>query len=387
MTVSDPNSLPQRNRELTILYHIAETLNHTTDLQTALDDTLRSIVELLGLQTAWAFLMNESGTLYLAAWHDLPPALLPNQEPWKGGCNCNNLFRAGHFRHAVNIVQCSRLAEAQGDRHGLEVHASVPLRSEEHMLGILNVASPGSDRFTPDVLELLGTVGYQLGTAIERARLARQAVDMAALEERNRLAREIHDTVAQGLTAITLYLEAAEASDGNASETVRKNIRNALDLARTNLDEVRRSVLDLRAAPLEGKTLPEALAILLRDFGSETEINAVFQNSAQVGRLPPALEAGLYRIVQEALSNIRKHAHAQEVRVDLEREQTALRLRIMDDGQGFEPAAVQQRPESGFGITGMSERARLLGGELQICSSPGTGTSINATVALPPHIA
>ena len=380
MIPPDERTLLQRNRELAILRHIAETLNRASDLQAALDDTLRSLVDLLDLQTAWVFLLNDGDVLYLAASQALPPALAPGSHPWSGGCSCNTLFRSGELRHAINIVQCSRLAEAQGDRRGLEFHASVPLRSEDRMIGILNVASAGSDRFTPDVLELMSAVGYQLGTAIERARLARQAVSMAALEERNRIAREIHDTVAQGLTAITLYLEAAEALGAENPEAVQRNVGHALGLARLNLDEVRRSVLDLRAAPLEGRTLPEALARLVQDFAGETSIAASFTANPSIGRLPPAIESGLYRIVQEALANVRKHAGATRVEVCLSATGGALRLQIADDGSGFETNAVPPRSRSGFGMLGMRERAHLLGGKLHVRTTAGTGTEIEAVV-------
>lgn len=381
MATSDPRALLQRNRELAILRHIAETLNRAADVEEALNDTLRSVVELLGLQTAWAFLVEE-GVLALTAWQGLPPAIEPGSDAWCGGCSCNSLFRSGELKHAINIVQCSRLAEAEGDKRGLEFHASVPLRSEDRMLGIMNVASPGSERFTPDVLELLGSVGYQLGTAIERARLARQAQRLAALEERNRIAREIHDTVAQGLTAITLQLETAEALVTTAPDRAARSVKTALALARANLEEVRRSVLDLRAAPLERHTLPEALALLLDSFTQETDIATALDAEPQIGRLAAPVEAGLYRIAQEALSNTRKYARARSATITLQREGDSLRMRVEDDGTGFDLDAIRQQGESGFGLRGMTERAHILRGTLDVRTQPGGGTLITATVPL-----
>jgi two-component system NarL family sensor kinase len=381
-TQTDAHTLLQHNRELGILRHIAETLNRATDLQATLDDTLASVLDLLDLQTAWVFLLDEEGRFYLAASRELPPALAPSSPAWAGGCSCNVLFRQGALKRAINIVQCSRLAEAEGDRCGLEFHASVPLRSEDRLVGILNVASRGSDHFTPDVLELLGAVGYQLGTAIERARLARQAVRLAALEERNRIAREIHDTVAQGLTAITLHLEAAEAIGEHDPAKALRNVRQALGLARTNLEDVRRSVLDLRAAPLETHTLPEALRLLLKDFADETGIQTAFTAAPGIDRLPSAIEMGLYRIAQEALSNVRKHAKPRKVDLSLVTVPGELRLQIEDDGTGFVVETIERSAESGFGIKGMNERAHLLGGRLEVCSKPRKGTRIEAIV---PH--
>jgi two-component system, NarL family, sensor kinase len=379
MTMPDATML-QRNRELYILNHIAETLNRASDIGTALDDTLASVIELLGLQTGWIFLLDDSGKLFVAAHHDLPPALAHPGVAWWGGCNCNTLFKSGDLREAVNIVQCSRLAEAAGDRHGLEFHASAPLRSEARMLGILNVASPGSDRFTPDVLLLLSAVGAQLGTAIERVRLAQRAVDLAALEERNRIAREIHDTLAQGLTAITLHLEAAQALATTKPDIAQRKVDQALQLARTNLEEARRSVLNLRAAPLEGRTLPEALRLLAQQFAADNGILVAAEIDGTLRQIAPNVEAGLYRVAQEALSNVRKHAEAQRVTLRLEHSDGQLRLTIADDGAGFDPERVVATATGGYGITGMSERARLLGGRLDLHSAPGQGTRIVATV-------
>ncbi len=381
MSAGNSNALLQRNRELFILNHIAETLNRTTNIQVALDETLAAVVELMGLQTGWIFLLDDAGKLRTAAYHDLPPGLCyPGElELWRGGCNCHTLFKSGELRTAVNIVQCSRLAEAEGDRRGLEFHASAPLRAEERMLGILNVASPGSETFTPDTLLLLSAVGAQLGTAIARARLSQHAVALAALEERNRIAREIHDTLAQGLTAITLHLEAAQALAELKPEAAQRKISQALALARTNLDEARRSVLDLRAGPLEGRTLTEALRLLAQEFGEETGSKVTTVIDAK-DRLSPARENGLYRIAQEALANVRKHAQAAQVRIRLEQTGAKLSLVVEDDGVGFDPDSVEPTDHGGFGITGMSERAHLMGGQLTIYSAAGAGTRVAVTI-------
>lgn len=379
------DGLPQHNRALLILHHIAETLNRTPDIQAALDDTLASVVELMGLQTAWIFLLDDDGKLYTAAHHDLPPALAYPGEPWVGGCNCNWLFKSGELHTAVNIVQCSRLAEAEGDRRGLEFHASAPLRSEDRMLGILNVASPGWDRFTPDTLLLLSAVGAQLGTAIERSRLAQRAVALAAVEERNRIAREIHDTLAQGLTAIALHLEAAEVLAATRPELAQRKIAQALTLTRSSLEEARRSVLDLRAAQLEGRTLPEALRLLGQQLAEETGIVVAVSITPGMSRLSPAQESGLYRIAQEALTNVRRHAQATHVTLQLEQTGATTRLVVEDNGRGFGPEQRHGEPLTaggGFGLRGMSERAHLLGGALDIHSTVGAGTRITGTIPI-----
>jgi two-component system, NarL family, sensor kinase len=380
---SESDALLQRNRELSILNHIAETLNGARDLQAALDDTLASVIDLLGLQTGWIFLADGRGKPYLAAYHAVPPALDYPGPPWVGGCTCNSLFKSGELRAAINIVTCSRLAEARGDRRGLEVHASAPLRSGARMLGILNVAAPGPATFQPDTLLLLSAVGAQLGTAIERVRLAEQAIALAALEERNRIAREIHDTLAQGLAAIALHLEAAQALAATRPDAAPAQIDRALALARDNMEEARRSVLDLRAAPLAGRNLAEALRALGQEFAADAGIPIQVLVDPRLGRLPSALETGLYRITQEALTNIRKHAGPAAATVTLRREAGGVRLTIDDTGAGFDPAAVAAGPTGGFGLTGMRERAHLLAGRLEISSAPSHGARVEVTAPIP----
>ena len=164
--------------DLTTLNQIAETLNRATDVQSALNTTLAHLVELMGLETGWIFIIDPSVELrsdnpfLLAAHHNLPPGIAPEyQMIWGGGCECQDLCKEGKLSQAYNEVRCTRLASAEGDRRGLAVHASTPLRSGDKKLGILNVAGVDWSSFTPHSLALLTNVGNMMGIAIERARL------------------------------------------------------------------------------------------------------------------------------------------------------------------------------------------------------------------------
>jgi serine phosphatase RsbU (regulator of sigma subunit) len=164
--------------DLTTLNQIAETLNRATDVQSALNTTLPRLVELMGLETGWIFLLDPSldfqseDSFLLAAHHNLPPGIAPdNQLIWSGGCKCQDLCKQGKLAQAYNEVRCTRLASAEGDRRGLVVHASTPLRSGDKKLGILNVAGDDWSSFTTHSLALLTNVGNMMGIALERARL------------------------------------------------------------------------------------------------------------------------------------------------------------------------------------------------------------------------
>jgi len=372
------------HHELAILNAIAQALNRSVDMDEALRTTLAHVAELLDLQTGWIWLLNEqTGDAYLAAAQNLPPALTQNPQRMEGSCYCLDSFHEGDLAGAanVNVITCSRLYKLVDGTDGLRYHASVPINAHGKPLGVLNVASTDWRELSADDLRLLYTVGDMLSIAIERARLFAASTQLGALEERNRLAREIHDTLAQGLAAIALHLETADAllATPGKTEQLQRSLQQALTLTRTNLEEARRSVLDLRAAPLEGRTLAGALEALVKESTAHGKLKIKFNVTGGGRPLPLALEAGLYRVAQEALSNISRHAQARHAWVKLVITPDQVRLLIKDDGRGFDPAAIAQNR---YGLTGMNERMKLLGGELHIQSAAGAGTQIDATVPL-----
>ncbi len=381
---SDAEKLRRRNRELSILNAIAEALNRSIDLNQALKAALAQVANLLDLQTGWIWLLHEyTGESYLAAAQNLPPALANNPRRMEGSCYCLDTYRGGDLDGAanVNVVTCSRLWGLVDGTDGLRYHASIPLYAHGKELGVLNVASTDWRELTEDDLRLLYTIGDLLSIAIERASLYTRSTEYGAAEERNRLAREIHDTLAQGLAAISMQLETAEAlleSDAD-SENIQKAIHQALTLTRTNLEEARRSVLDLRAAPLEGRDLPEALQALSLKLSEESGILIKFSVTGGNRPLPVRLETGLYRIAQEALTNVIQHAHANHVVVKLVLLPDHVKLIVKDDGRGFEPERI---PPKRFGLQGLAERTKLLGGRLIVESNPGSGTRVEATIPI-----
>lgn len=402
--------LRHRNRELAILKAIIEALNRAIDVKNALENSLALVAELLELKSGWVWLLDEvSGEPYLAAARLLPPFLTAKPLRMRGKtCWCLRSFLDGDLTGAadVNVLECSRLYGEVDGTDGLHYHASIPIYAHDKPLGVMNVASSDWRRLDANDLQLLSTIGYQIGIAVERARLFDQTTRLATAEERNRLAREIHDTIAQGMAATILNLESAEAflddPDPNRQAKARPKVHKALNLTRANLEEARRSVLDLRAAPLQEKTLTEALTTLVSDFSQETGLEAHFEliSAATTNRRFPArIEAGVYRIVQEALTNVRKHAQAKTVEVsvvaELVRGKEQLRLNVKDDGRGFNITKTEQllttdltpnQPgtslNSHFGLIGMRERAHLLGGELKIASCPNDGTQLELLVPL-----
>lgn len=301
-----------------------------------------------------------------------------------GTCYCIDAYLESDLESASNInaVTCTRLENLKEGTRGLLHHASISLYTQDNkQLGILNVASTNWQEISEDELRLLHTVGDLMSIAIERARLFRRSAEMGATNERNRLAREFHDTIVQGLAAIALKLETADVllESSSEQEKVRDLLNTALKLTRDNLEEARRSVLDLRAAPLEGKSLSEAIQAL----GNNLPINVCVEVIGSSPPLPIRISTGLYRIAQEAITNVNKHARAKQVDVQLILTPDRVRLVIEDDGKGFDISQAQK--EGHFGLIGLKERTRLLHGKLDIASLVGSGTVVEVTVPLEVH--
>ncbi|GCF10424.1 GAF domain-containing sensor histidine kinase [Dictyobacter arantiisoli] len=388
----EQTSILHGNRDLAVLYAIAGYLNRQVDVHEALQEVLVHVTDLLGLRTSWVWLFDARGEPIVAASQHLPPYLADHPERMCGTCACLDTFMEGNMEGAsnINVLRCSRLKNAERDSDpsalGLRFHSSVPIYAGTTLLGVMNVASEDWRELRLEELQLLHIISDQIGLALQRARLSAEhtqaATRLATTEERNRLAREIHDTMAQGLAAVALQLETADALLVTRPERAHDAIQRALKLTRHNLEEARRSVMDLRSAPLQDRTLPDALAVLATADPAH-EIHYNYQPRQRFPALPARIEAGLYRIAQEALSNAYQHAQARQIEIKLEAEEQWINLTVRDDGIGFnvEEATQQNGSASGhFGLTGMGERVHILGGNMCLLSEPGNGTYIQISI-------
>ncbi|HEX5431033.1 MAG TPA: histidine kinase, partial [Bryobacteraceae bacterium] len=214
-----------------------------------------------------------------------------------------------------------------------------------------------------------------------RMRLDRVHAQFALVSaERARMAREIHDTLAQGFVGISAQLDALAVNWKRDPKEAWQHLDLARRMARHSLTEARRSVLDLRATELEEMDLPAALAAAARrcTLGNPVQLQMEVQEIPR--NLAADLEQNLLRIVQEAVTNVVKHAKARTIQIELAAKERLLHLRIKDDGQGFEPSSAFSVLGGHFGILGMRERAERMGGEFALSSRPGTGTELQITV-------
>ncbi|HEX7307885.1 sensor histidine kinase [Lentzea sp.] len=214
-----------------------------------------------------------------------------------------------------------------------------------------------------------------------QARLLVRAREAGVLDERQRMAREIHDTLAQGLAGVLTQLQAAEQASDDPAES-RRHVANAVGLARESLTEARRSVHAVGPSALARARLPEAIGDVARRWSEVHRVEAVLTTTGEVRPMHTDVEVALLRTAQEALANVAKHARAGRVALTLSYMEDLVTLDVLDDGVGFAPDA---RPaggsaDGGFGLAGMRQRAGLLAGRLDVESEPGGGTAITVTV-------
>ncbi len=375
-----------RAGDIRLLTALARALNDAVDVPQALTQTLRLVTAWLHLPAGWVWLRDpETGRFYNAAAYRLPPYLRDPLQMTGTPCWCLGALQDGTLTpRDIAVRACGRLhaareagaaAEATA---GLHYHASIPLVVGDTPLGLMNVAAAERRALTGTERGLLAAVGYQVGGIVDRTRLAEERLRLVRAEERARIAREIHDTLAQGLTAIALHVESALPHLEDDPRRARARLTRALETTHASLEEARRSVLNLRAGPPAGTSLVEALGAVGRAMTAETGVR-VYVSALRAEPLPLPVEAELFRIAQQAVANIRAHASAHEVMVTLRRRGHTVSLSIRDDGRGFDPSVIEP---GRHGLVGMRERAALVGGRLRVRSRRGGGTTITASIPL-----
>jgi signal transduction histidine kinase len=396
--------LLQRNRELAATVAIAQaTSTEQLDLAGTLQRALTVILEVAGLPAGWVLLLPEEGdeaVMVSSAGlsRDVAEALAASASP---ECDCRMALES-HTPLVVHPLHagCAIRALDLGNGRSPACHATVPLLTRTKVLGVLNLAGDDPALFDEPEITLLGAIGRQLGVAIENARLRDELKQRDALrgqllaqaiaaqeDERKRIARELHDRTGQALTWLLVWLRALEAeADGSAGVTVSPDrLRELKAVVADTLDGIRNLAVELRPSVLDDLGLVPALQRYVRTCQDRYSLGIDFQTVGLEGvRLHSALETGLYRIVQQALTNVIQHAGAREVSLLLEMRAGAVVAIVEDDGCGFEADRLMrgETNERWLGLSGMRERAELLGGRLTVESAPGEGTTVFVEVPL-----
>ena len=316
---------------------------------------------------------------YATAGKDAHPEEMPRMPlddgPW------GEVIRENRAVFVPDFAQCQyphmqEMAAEANYRSGV----MVPMRSRGRVIGMLALGSTELDAFHEADREAAQDVADHLAVIVEHTWLFKASKERGALEERERLAREIHDSLGQTLAGVVIQLETLEQRlESEGGEAFAEAVQGARDQARESLEEARRSIWDLQPAALEAGGLVGALervAQRAEQAGLDVSLRVEGAPGPQVDR---GMEQALYRIAQESVSNLLQHAQAEIATICLEVAPTEVRLRVSDAGVGFDPNAGGR----GFGLTSIQERARLLDGRVEFRSTPGVGTEVVVVLPIP----
>jgi signal transduction histidine kinase len=369
-----------RTKELATLNAIAAEVSQSLDLQKILNNALDEVLAVMEMESGQAFrLVEETEMLVSMAHRGLSEefAQYTARLPLKASLAGQAAQEGRPVVRAVADYPEDDL-KALAQREGLELVVCVPLMVHGRSVGAINLGTRSPRAVTSEELSLLAAIGHQIGVAVENAQLYEQAQQLAVIKERNRLARDLHDSVAQALYGVTLYAEAAarQLVSGDMDLATR-HLCEIRDTAQESLREMRLLIFELRLPMLKEEGLVAALQARLDAVEGRVGLETKFKANLD-GQLSSQIEEGLYRIAQETLNNALRHANARSVTVQLYQNGRSVILEVTDDGVGFDPAAA--REQGGFGLRGMEERAARLGGNLIVQSSPGQGTRVRVEV-------
>ena len=354
-----------------------------------LGEMLSTIGRLLAAQSVILWLLDESNdSLVLRAWAegtnfskvDPEHPFIKNPLSWKEDLGLQELFFSGapsvceDIEHDHNVFAALREYLKSG---GTKKFLRIPTLVGGRVRGFIGIRHGDRPPYRPEEIELAQALAHQAMLAIQLNEFAEQSRQAAILEERNRLARDIHDTLAQGFTGVIVQLEALEDAIACCRrKEANEHLQRASELARRSLNEARRSVHALRPQALQGGNFWEALKGIIKNTTAATALHTTFSLRGKLRDLPLTWQENLLHIGQEALTNSLKYAHPRNFETRLISNSKELRLELRDDGDGFR---VKDRHD-GFGLAGMRERVEQMGGKLKITSARGKGTRVVVTL-------
>jgi len=383
--------IADKSRSLEILYDIATSLSSSQNLDDLLEQFLDTLMTLVDTRAASVRLLDSQNMTRLVASRGFSDDIKEQEKLVNiDRCLCGKITLHGGIGIQKGIDACNQFlscAIIDGDCKEMLV---IPLQYQDRILGVYNIfLDRPSKELGKDIRDLLNSIGKHLGLAIEKTRLDQNARRLAIMEERNMIANELHDSLAQSLVSMRLQTKMM-------GETLyKKDIRHAQNEVRrlnTAIDDAHKSLRELLSnfrSKMDERGLVYAVNDLLYTFKQETGINTYVHcnDSKEHSGLSPAQEFQVYRIIQESLVNVKKHSGACNVRVLINRlPKDGCNVLIEDDGQGIEDIEMDSEPGEHIGLSVMKERADAIHGELQIESEPGEGTRVLLHVPASSHI-
>ncbi|MGX1265104.1 two-component system NarL family sensor kinase [Rossellomorea marisflavi] len=359
-----------------LLKEIAELLNTETEMESMMSEALNKLINGTVFTSGWVFFIDDQGKHEMVSHQNLPASLTERgcERMKEGGCWCVNRFIKGKLTKATNIIECLRIEKAIEEdpnaTNDILYHATVPLQSGQESFGLLNMAAPHKTHYSHEELALLESVAFQIGSAIKRITLTKKEQELALIGERNRLARDLHDSVNQLLFSLTLTARGGSAMTDD--QDVKDTFQTIQGMAQEALAEMRALIWQLKPHGLEN-----GLVQAVRGYADMLglKLDAEIHGLAC---LDSKYEEALWRVSQEALNNCKKHAGVQSVRYRLMRRAELVELIIEDDGYGFHYDPSNSLPS--VGLQGMKERIKAVGGSLTIDTALGKGTVLSVKI-------
>lgn len=373
--------LARKTQSLDILYEVATSLNKPLSLDKLLEGFLDTFMDLVDARAASVRLLDTDGKTRIIASRGLSPEIVSGDRTMEvGRCHCGWAAADGAIRIQQGTKGCAKLMGRPYLERECNEFIVVPVQYQGRILGVYNlfldkpVSSLGEDAH-----DLLTSIGKHLGLAIENARLDEDARRLAIMEERNMLGNELHDSLAQSLVGMRLQIkmlgETLFKKDLRTAQNEVRQLRLAVEEAHANLREL---LSNFRLKITEGGLVP-AISNIVERFNQDTTISVFFQNECRELDLSPTQEMHVFRIIQEALTNARKHSQARNARILLNcDERGRYSVLIEDDGTGIAPSQPGM-PGEHLGLSIMRERAKSVPGQLTIESDPGEGTRVLLT--------
>ena len=375
-----------RTKELAAINAVASVVSRSLDLGQVLTNALDKTLEVMEIEAGGIYLLQEDAqNLSIAAHKGLSAAFVAEVDNLKVGEGFSGqVAQTGEPLVVQDLSTDPRLTRSAVKESGFHSLAIAPLVSRGQVLGTLFVITLGHQEFSQQDIELLTAIGSQISVAVENAHLYEQAQQVAVVEERQRMARELHDSVTQSLHSSTLLAEAGRRVAGAGDlERSRGYLTRLGEISQQALKEMRLLVYELRPLALRKEGLVGALQQRLDTVERRAGVEAQLVVEGEI-ELPPDVEEAFFRIAQEALNNALKHAAPTSVVVTIHTEgelhDQRVALEIVDNGVGFDTST--EADEGGMGLAGMRERAEKIGGQLSIHSIPGEGTRVKVSVNL-----
>ena len=393
------DKIQQRTRELSALNAIITTVGQSLNLERILKDALTKVLTVMEIEAGVVHLLDEKADQLIIMVHQgLSPEYVREILKLKRGENiAGRVIQSGEPIVVNNAMDNPEVTAMVGERGEFQSYVSLPVELKSNVLGTLSLASYTPNKFDLETVHLLSAMGEAIGIGVENARATKSLEEMnrireqlleklisAQEEERRRIARELHDEASQSLAALALNLEAVADTLPVRYHDAKQKLDILKEQAIQTLGGIRNLALELRPSALDDLGLSMAIDWYAKDYLVKRGLDVKIEVIGAKTKLPSYTETMLFRITQEALTNIVKHAEATQVRVQLQLSDSMAIVQVEDNGNGFdvEAALSEEGVRRNLGLHGMAERATLLGGTFTIRSQPGQGTRVHIEVPL-----